>query len=277
MRRKRDQAAISPSLAFSEFVRGQAFAPLGLDFVHDRPAPIDAPLRRREDAGVDALIAVGIVAHAGGRVEVDGLERPHEGPAQCEALTNPDIDVLNPRIALLDEPEGFFKQRPLQPVHDKAVELSLHDDRRMTGGTQKTCRALDKDRVRPGRRDHFGGGNKIGRIDGMDDEAARAALEVFGKGRGQNRGGRARQHSVGRRGRVEPREHRTLHLDILRRVLLDVDRSFKRRLECCRRYGSARRLRWPRPRSEDRWPQAPARDARYRPEPWPAPPCPDPR
>ncbi len=68
----------------------------------------------------------------------------------------------------------------------------------------------------------------------MDDETARAALEVFGKGRGQNRGGRARQHGVGRRGRIEPREHRALHLDILRRVLLDVDRSFKRRLECCR-------------------------------------------
>ena len=65
----------------------------------------------------------------------------------------------------------------------------------------------------------------------MDDETARAAFEVFGEGRGQNRGGRARQHGVGRRGRVEPREHRALHLDIFRRVLLDVDRSFKRRFE----------------------------------------------
>ena len=69
----------------------------------------------------------------------------------------------------------------------------------------------------------------------MDDETARATFQVFGEGRGQNRGGRARQDSVGRRGRVEPREHRTLHLDIFRRVLLDVDRSFKRRFECCRR------------------------------------------
>ncbi len=143
MRRKRNQAAISPGLTLSEPVRGQAFAPLGLDFVHDRPAPIDAPLRGSEDSGVDALIAVGVVAHPGGSIEVDGLEGTHEGPAQREALTNPDINVLNPRISLLDEPEGLFKQRTLQPVHDKAVELSFHDDRRMTGGPQKRCSALD--------------------------------------------------------------------------------------------------------------------------------------
>ena len=84
------------------------------------------------------------------------------------------------------------------------------------------------------RRDNFGGGNEVGRIDRVDDETARAAFEVFGKGRGQDGGSRARQHGVGRRGRVEPREHRALHLDILRRVLLHVDRSFKRRLERCR-------------------------------------------
>src|SRR5580704_11750278 len=125
MRRKRDQAPISPSLAFAEFVRGQAFATLGLDFVHDRPAPIDAPLCRREDAGIDALIAGGIVADSSRSVEVDRLERPHERPAQRKALSNPDVNVLNPRISLLDEPEGLFKQRALQPVHDKAVSSRI--------------------------------------------------------------------------------------------------------------------------------------------------------
>ena len=64
----------------------------------------------------------------------------------------------------------------------------------------------------------------------MDDEAARATFEVFGEGRGQNRGGRTRQDRVGRRGRVEPCEHRALHLNILRRVLLHVDGPFKGRL-----------------------------------------------
>src|SRR5277367_2549565 len=101
VRCKRDQAAISPSLAFAEPVRRQAFATLGLDFFHDRPAPIDAPLRGSEDSGVDALIAVGVVAHPVGIVEIDGLEGAHEGPAQCQALANPHINVLSPRISLL--------------------------------------------------------------------------------------------------------------------------------------------------------------------------------
>ena len=38
----------------------------------------------------------------------------------------------------------------------------------------------------------------------------------------------SRQYGVDRCGRVKPREHSPLHLDILRRILLDVDRSFKR-------------------------------------------------
>src|ERR1700733_5321527 len=113
MRRERNQAAVSPSLAFSEVVRGQAFATLRLDFVHDRAAPIGAPLRRLEDARVDALIAVGVVAHPAGRVEIDGLEGPHERPAQGEPLAYPDINVLNPRVSLLDKSEGFLQERAL--------------------------------------------------------------------------------------------------------------------------------------------------------------------
>src|SRR5580698_3489931 len=82
MRRERDQAAISPGLSFSKFIGGQTSAPLRFDRVHDRPLPIDTPLRGREDVGVDALIALGVVAYSPGRVEFDGLEWPHERPAK---------------------------------------------------------------------------------------------------------------------------------------------------------------------------------------------------
>src|SRR5580698_10870610 len=150
MRRERNQAAIPPGLALAEPIRGQAFAPLGFNLFHDRPAPIDAPLGRWEYAGIDALIAVGIVADPGGSVEVNGLERSHEGPAQRESLTNAHIDVLHPRISLLDKAEGLLQERALQPVHDEAVELALHDDRRMAGRAQEICGALDKCWVRPG-------------------------------------------------------------------------------------------------------------------------------
>ena len=54
-------------------------------FVHDRPGPIDAPLRGGKDAGVDLLITLGVVAHAARRIEVDGLERPHEATSATPA------------------------------------------------------------------------------------------------------------------------------------------------------------------------------------------------
>ena len=56
------------------------------------------------------LIAFGVVAHAAGRVEVDGLERPHEAPAQRQALADADVDVLDAGVAVGDEPERLLQQ-----------------------------------------------------------------------------------------------------------------------------------------------------------------------
>ena len=226
IRRRSRQAWRSPSLSAA-----RRFAPLRLDFVHDRAAPVGAPLGRTENAGIDALVALGVVAHARRRIEVDRLERPHEGPAQREPIANADINVLDPRIALLDEPERLFQQRALQPVHDEAVDLALHDDRRVTGGAQEARRALDRLRRRPGRGHDLGGRNEIGRIDRVDDETARAALEAFREGRRQDGGGRACENRVRRRGGVEPREHGALHVDVLGGVLLDVDDALERQFK----------------------------------------------
>src|SRR6185312_11581052 len=203
----------------------------GLDPIHDQAAPVGAPLGRRKDAGVDALIAFGIVTHAARRVEVYGLERPHEGPAQGEPIANPDVDVLDPGDSLLDEAEGLLQQRALQAIHDETVDLTLHHDRRVAGGAQELRRAVDGRRVRPRRGNDFCGGNEIGRIDRVDDKTARPALEVFGERRRQDGRGRARQQGLGRRGGVEPREHSALHFDILGSVLLNVDRILERRFE----------------------------------------------
>ena len=129
IRRRSRQAWRSASWSAGSFARRSR-----LDVVHDRAGPIDAPLHLRKDVRIDALVALDVVAHAARRVEVDGLERPHEGPAQRKAFADADIDVLDAGIAVGDEPEGFLQQRALHPVHDEAVELALHHDRRLAGG-----------------------------------------------------------------------------------------------------------------------------------------------
>ena len=83
--RERHQTAVAPGRAFAELVGRQSGAPFRLDPVHRRAVPIHAPPDRRENAGVDVLVALGVVAHAARRVEIDRLEWPHERPAQARA------------------------------------------------------------------------------------------------------------------------------------------------------------------------------------------------
>ena len=110
--------------------------------------PVDAALHLREEARVDLLVALDIVAHAARRIEVDGLERTHEGPAQRQAVADADIDILDRGIAVGDQAERLLEQRALQAVHDEAVELALHHDRRLAGGDQEGAGALDDGRDR---------------------------------------------------------------------------------------------------------------------------------
>ena len=65
----------------------------------------------------------------------------------------------------------------------------------------------------------------------MGDEAARPPLQGLGEGRGQQGRGRARQHRLGARDAVELGVERLLHLDPLRRILLDMDDAVERVLE----------------------------------------------
>ncbi len=179
VRGERHQAAVAPGLALDEPVGGNALAPLAPPpSAMTGPDPIDAPLHRRKYPGVDLLIALGVIAHAAGRVEIDGLERPHEAPAQRQPLADADIDVLDARIAVGDQAERLLQQRALKPVHHEAVDLALHHDGRVAGRAQEGGGALDHGGVRPRRRHDLRGGDEIRRIDGMDDEAARAARQM---------------------------------------------------------------------------------------------------
>src|SRR6185436_9666563 len=107
-------------LPFLEAVGGQSLAPVPLDLGEHRSGPVDSPLLARLEPLVDALVALDIVAHPAGSVEVDRLERPHEGPAQRQPLANADVDVLDAGIAVGDQAESLVEERPLHAVHDEA-------------------------------------------------------------------------------------------------------------------------------------------------------------
>ena len=66
----------------------------------------------------------------------------------------------------------------MKSVHDEAVDLPPHHDRRVPDRAQERRRALDDAGVRPGRWHDLGGGNEIGRIDGVNDQTARASLAM---------------------------------------------------------------------------------------------------
>ena len=93
------------------------------------------------------MVALRIIAHAAGRIEVDGLERPHEGPAQRKPFPDADVDILDRGVAVGDEAEGLFEKRPLHAVHDEAVELALHHDRRLAGGDEEIARRCSRPRA----------------------------------------------------------------------------------------------------------------------------------
>src|SRR5579862_3590987 len=81
---QRHEAPVAPDRPRGELALLQALAPVALDFVQGRSRPLHRPHLRWRQALIDALVAQDIVAHALRRVEVDGLEGPHEAPAQCQ-------------------------------------------------------------------------------------------------------------------------------------------------------------------------------------------------
>ena len=133
VRDERHKPPVAPELALAEVVLRQLRAPVALDGLEHLAGPVDAALHLREETLVDVLVALDIVADAAGRIEVDGLERTHERPAQRQAFADADIDILDRGVAVGDEAEGLLEQRALHAVHDEAVELALHHDRRLAG------------------------------------------------------------------------------------------------------------------------------------------------
>src|SRR6266478_1950244 len=85
MRAQRGEAPIAPAHPRRELVRARAVAPFGED-ARDVVRIVDRGGRGIGlEAPIEARVARAIVGDASGRVELDGRERAHEGPAQPEA------------------------------------------------------------------------------------------------------------------------------------------------------------------------------------------------
>ncbi len=222
MCRQRHQPAIPPHLPLSQALPGQPLAALGLDGCHDLAGPVDPAQHLREDVGIDALVALDIIAHATGRIEVNGLERSHERPAQRQPVADADIDILDTGVAVGDKPESLLQQGALQAVHDEAVELALHHQRRMAGIDEEGARPFQRLGGRPRRRHHLGRRNEIGRVDRMHDQAAVPPLQMVGEFRRQQRRGGTGDDRLRAGKRIDQGKHLALHIEVFRRVLLDM-------------------------------------------------------
>ena len=65
---------------------------------------------------------------------------PMNDQRKRQALADADIDVLDAAVAVGDEAERLLEQRTLHAVHDEAVELALHHDRRLADAAEDIAR-----------------------------------------------------------------------------------------------------------------------------------------
>src|SRR5215207_1156317 len=91
---QRRQPPVTPARAGIEARTVRGLAPFAQDRLHVRRLIHVGAGGRRLQAAVEAGVARAIVGHAARRIEVDGLERPHERPAQAEPVLDRLVEVL---------------------------------------------------------------------------------------------------------------------------------------------------------------------------------------
>src|SRR5258706_3780576 len=118
----------------------------GLAFPRRRgavPLNIVPDARRRQVRDIAAEpghIALAVIGDAARRVQLDGLEGTHEGPAKAQAVGDRVIEVLGAHVAVLHEPKGLREKCHLQAIEDEAIDLALHGDRHLAHALE-VCRA----------------------------------------------------------------------------------------------------------------------------------------
>src|ERR1700730_2755674 len=76
-------------------------------------------------AGEARPVAAAVIGGAAGRNELDGLDRPHEGPAQSEPVLENLVEVLRRHVAVFHQPESLGQQHRLEAVENETLDLAI--------------------------------------------------------------------------------------------------------------------------------------------------------
>src|SRR4051812_38554764 len=124
MRGQRGEPPIAPACELRELLRCRLLAPFAQNVCDVRVLEyLDARWLRLQPL-VEAGVARAIVRDPAGRIQFDGRERPHERPAQAEAVLDGLVEILRRGITLADEAKGFGEQRALQAIENEALDLA---------------------------------------------------------------------------------------------------------------------------------------------------------
>src|SRR5205807_2458380 len=128
---QRKQAPIAPAHAGVALCRVRWIAERGGHLGSVGALPHGRRRGVRRETAEEFTIARAVVVDTARRIERNGGERPHERPAQAEAVAHSSVEVLGRYDALPDQPHGLGQQRPLQTVEHEAVALVVNRHRRL--------------------------------------------------------------------------------------------------------------------------------------------------
>src|SRR5215468_869747 len=101
MRPERGEPAIAPAHARGDLIGGQDFLPLRQDTI-EVLAVVNRWICRAQRAQT-RTIAPAVVRDTARRVELDGLERPHERPAQAQSVLQRLVEILRRDVAVFNQ------------------------------------------------------------------------------------------------------------------------------------------------------------------------------
>src|ERR1700758_2082720 len=101
MELERGKPAIAPTHARGDLIGRQGFVPLRQDAT-EVLAFVDSGICRAQRAQA-RTVAPTVIRDAAWRVELDGLKRPHESPAQAQSVLQRLVEILRRDVAVLNQ------------------------------------------------------------------------------------------------------------------------------------------------------------------------------
>ena len=137
---------------------------------------------------IQRTVTIAVIRQAAGRVQVDGLKRAHEAPAQAEAVFHQRIEIGRRNDIVGEQAKRLGQQRALQAVQCETVDL-LPDGRwHLPGFDHDRAGAFGDRRIGPGRGADLDQRDKVRRVHRVRDQAALPGRQMGGERAGRNAG-----------------------------------------------------------------------------------------